>query len=283
MCGPDGMNRFEFQRRFEKAKENLGKDDSARLCLTPISWIEKALPRNYSLERLHCLDDFFPRREKKANLSEFIIVHVILNCQLLRASTDVEGGGFICDGGEHDPDAVRYAPAYCDDDLLPDRDFVYRTLVAFLPGAGVLYCPSEHCGAKVGVEGSLIPLDMSWLRLHEDVTAGQGRRYSFGEDGSVKCCFFGEAGRSAAYDHCLASVHWSSLWPEHHAVSGASNAVLRCRWTAHAPRLCCGSGLIICMACDLSWPGIQQVLGQIKVYPHWWAVLCSGLPSLAHT
>ena len=192
MCGPDGMDRFEFQRRFEKAKENLGKDDSARLCLTPISWIEKALPRNYSLERLHCLDDFFPRQEKRANLSEFIIMDVILNRRLLRASADVEGGGIIRDGGEHDPDAVRYAPAYCDDDLLPDRDFLYRTLIAFLPGAGVLYCPREHRGAEVGVEGSLIPLDMSWLRLHENVTAGQGRRYSFGEDSYVKC-FFGES------------------------------------------------------------------------------------------
>ena len=31
-----GLDSFEFQRRFEKAKENLGKDDSAFLCLTPI-------------------------------------------------------------------------------------------------------------------------------------------------------------------------------------------------------------------------------------------------------
>jgi hypothetical protein len=66
---------------------------------------------------------------------------------------------------------------------------------AFLPGAGVLYCPREHCGAKVGAEGSLIPLDMTWLRLHEDVTAGQGRRYSFGEDGYVKCFSLGKTSR----------------------------------------------------------------------------------------
>jgi hypothetical protein len=38
MCGPDGMDRFEFKRRFEKAKKDLGKDDSARLVhTTPIS------------------------------------------------------------------------------------------------------------------------------------------------------------------------------------------------------------------------------------------------------
>ena len=30
MCGPDGMERFEFKCRFEKAKKDLGKDDCSR-------------------------------------------------------------------------------------------------------------------------------------------------------------------------------------------------------------------------------------------------------------
>jgi hypothetical protein len=44
---------------------------------------------------------------KGANLSEFIIMDVILNCRLVWASADVEGGGIICDGGDRDPGAVR--------------------------------------------------------------------------------------------------------------------------------------------------------------------------------
>ena len=128
------------------------------------------------MERLHCLADFFPEEEKRANLSEFIIIDVILNHRRVRASADVEGGGIICNGGDHDPDAVRYAPAHCNDDLLQAGDFKYRSLIAFLPGAGVLHCPRERCGTKVGVAGSLvIPLDMSWLRLNKDVTAERGR------------------------------------------------------------------------------------------------------------
>ena len=119
---------------------------------------------------------------------------VILNRRLVRASADVEGGGIIRNGGDHDPDAVRYAPAYCDDDLLQDSDFKYRTLIAFLPGAGVLYCPRERRGAEVGVVGSLIPLDMSWLRLNNDVTTDRERHYSFGDDSYVKC-FFGKGQR----------------------------------------------------------------------------------------
>ena len=37
MNGSDGMDRFEFKRRFKKAKKDLGKDDSARLHMTPVS------------------------------------------------------------------------------------------------------------------------------------------------------------------------------------------------------------------------------------------------------
>jgi hypothetical protein len=74
-----------------EGEEGLGKDGSARLCLTPISWIDWALRRNYSLERLHCLNDLFPQQEKRANLSEFIVMDVILNRRLVRASADVEG------------------------------------------------------------------------------------------------------------------------------------------------------------------------------------------------
>ena len=64
MYGPDGIDRFEFKRRFDVAKKNLGKDGSARLCLTLISWIDGALLCNYLLERLHCFDDFFPWQER---------------------------------------------------------------------------------------------------------------------------------------------------------------------------------------------------------------------------
>jgi hypothetical protein len=46
-------------------------------------------------------------------------VDVILNRRLVRAPADVEGSGIICNGGDYDPDAVRYAlAAYCKDDLL---------------------------------------------------------------------------------------------------------------------------------------------------------------------
>ena len=55
---------------------------------------------------------------------------------LIVASADVEGDGIICHGGDHDPDAVRnYTPANCNNDLLQDSNFKYRTLIVFLPNA----------------------------------------------------------------------------------------------------------------------------------------------------
>ena len=112
MCGPDGIDCFEFKRRFDMAKKNLRKDGSARLCLKPISWIDGALLCNYLLERLHCLDNFFPWQEKRGNnLSKFMIMDVILNHCLVQASADIEqGDGIIHNGSVHDPDAMRYAP-----------------------------------------------------------------------------------------------------------------------------------------------------------------------------
>jgi hypothetical protein len=83
------MDCFKFKHCFEKAKKKVGMGGLACLCLTPISWIDGALPRKYSLERLRCLDNFFPRQEKRANLLEFIIIDVILNYWLVRVSADV--------------------------------------------------------------------------------------------------------------------------------------------------------------------------------------------------
>ena len=46
-----------------------------------------------------------------------MIMDVILNRCLVQVSADVEGGGIICHGGVHDPDAVRYyAPAFCNNE-----------------------------------------------------------------------------------------------------------------------------------------------------------------------
>ena len=62
-----------------------------------------------------------------------MIMDVILNRRLVQASADTEqGDGIIHDGSVYDPDAMRYAPAYCNNDLSQDSDFKYRTLIAFL-------------------------------------------------------------------------------------------------------------------------------------------------------
>ena len=69
---------------------------------------------------------------------------VILNHRLVQASADVEGGGIIYDGGDHDPDAVRYAPVYCNDDLLLDKDFIIELWLHSFLVLVVLYSVVIH-------------------------------------------------------------------------------------------------------------------------------------------
>ncbi len=136
----------------------------ANICGTPLRWVEFGVcPDVYPIERLRPLDDVLPRCGISYHLSEFILLmDVILNHRLLQR----EGA----DGGSpttpaHDPDVVVMALAYDVEDLLDDADYKYRTMIAFLPGAGIFYCARERrCGIHGGVGGALIQLDMSWLR-----------------------------------------------------------------------------------------------------------------------
>jgi hypothetical protein len=103
---------------------------------------------------------------------------VILNHRLLQ----LEGA----DGGSstapvHDPDVVLMAAAYDVEDLLDNTDYKYRTIILFLPGAGIFYCAHEKRCVIYG--GALIQVDTSWFLLRKDVNAPPtGRQFAFGCD-----------------------------------------------------------------------------------------------------
>jgi hypothetical protein len=115
------------------------------------------------------------------DLSEFFLMDVILNRRIVASRNDD-------DVAEPDPDSVVMVRAYGDDDLVDDVDFKYRTLVAFLPRAGVFYCARERRRSEVGCNKAHIQLDASWFRFREDalVVAPNNGRFSFGVGGYVK-------------------------------------------------------------------------------------------------
>ena len=92
------------------------------------------------------------------DLSEFFLMDVILNRRIVASRNDD-------DVAEPDPDSVVMVRAYGDDDLVDDVDFKYRTLVAFLPSAGVFYRARERRRSEVGCNKAHIQLDASWFRF----------------------------------------------------------------------------------------------------------------------
>ena len=67
--------------------------------------------------------------------------------------------------GKLGEDDVIMAPASEEKDLDDVNNFKYRTLLAFLPGAGVFYSVRDWQRKSEGVEGSRIATDMSWFHL----------------------------------------------------------------------------------------------------------------------
>ena len=75
--------------------------------------------------------------------------------------------------------------AACNDsDMEENMDFRYRTVLGFLPGAGVFYDCCDRRRIECGVEKSIVQLDMSWLRL--SASEGSPRQLIFGTQGYVK-------------------------------------------------------------------------------------------------
>ena len=158
LCDRFGRERGFVERLFrdmmekDRGKVGGGKvPGEANICGTPLRWVEFGLcPDVYPIKRLCSLDDVFPRCGITYHLSEFILMDVILNRRLLQR----EGA----DGGSpttpaHDLDVV-VASAYDVEDLLDNADYMYRTMIAFLPGAGIFYCACQRrCGIHGGVGG----------------------------------------------------------------------------------------------------------------------------------
>ena len=127
-----------------------------------------------------------------AGNGDFFLMDVILNRELQRSTVDAR---------LRDPDDVVMVSAKWDKaNLEPECDFKYRSLVAYLPGAGVFYCCRERRPAAVGLPNTPVQHSASWLRITEDLgPSPTAQRCSFGADGFVRR-FYEE------------SVDWVSAW-----------------------------------------------------------------------
>jgi hypothetical protein len=128
------------------------------LCATPVQWFQESFGHHqYRVHQLNSMDEMFPSHGMRDDLSEFFLIEIILNRRIVPEQNN--------NVAEPDPDSVVMVQAYGNGDLVDDVDFKYRTLVAFLPGAGVFSCARECRQLEVGCNKAYIQLDASWFRF----------------------------------------------------------------------------------------------------------------------
>ena len=183
-CTPLTNARSGMRTRFEEAvsRGTASVAGSSCICATPVQWFEEGFGPQYRISRVIFASDVLPRKQgQHDDLSVFFLMDVILHRQL---RTRIRGGAQPLFSDE-----IVWARADDERDLEDESDFKYRTLIAYLPGAGVFYCARDFYGARdspwaeEGVKGAHIPRCDSWLRLNND---DRGRTCPLGHSGYVK-------------------------------------------------------------------------------------------------
>ena len=156
--------------------------DAACIGKTPLNWISWAYKCDAPIQLRNVGEMFRESGAVSEFLDEFYLMDVILNRCPYR---DGDEASPSLEEGEVD-DCVRLVRSYKPEDEADKNDYKFRAMVLFLPQSGVFYCARERRDECVGVPKTLIPLDMSWLRLERKDGPGGSVSYTFGEGGYVK-------------------------------------------------------------------------------------------------
>ncbi|KAI2497449.1 hypothetical protein MHU86_17053 [Fragilaria crotonensis] len=184
---PGSPDEILFRKTFHLDVENDCRyPGDVKLCGTPMSFILNSLntvyQHDYDVLQLSSISDMFTEHDANAGTSvDFVqkvyLMDVILNRSMSPSSSPAPLAG---EGVLVDPDIVAVMRCFEDDDLMDSVDFKFRTCLAFIPDAGIFYCARERHHPDSGVDNTLIPLDMSWLRLHHCHDCNGSGVYTFG-------------------------------------------------------------------------------------------------------
>jgi hypothetical protein len=215
--------REAFIKRFQLSAKKEGNRTFGEptICNTPTRWIADAFKCNQPF-CLREMGDMFPSHGTTSEyLDELYIMDVVLNQRLhpdnddnnndcddnMDVTDDRDGNNnnnnnncsFVDKRDDNDskspvvPDEV--VPVWCckPEDLNDEFDYKFGTMLLLMPQCGVFYCARERRKEDAGIAKSLIPLDMSWLRMTREVmpissgSAGVAEvSYAFGNDSYVK-------------------------------------------------------------------------------------------------
>jgi hypothetical protein len=177
------------------------------VCRTSATWIAGAYGCDIALPLRSAADMFPSSGMMSCFLNEIYVMDVILNRAPCSEEPALKSAKKAPTGDDDDVVLVR---SYCEDDLHDDNDYKFRTMILFLPQCGVFYCARERRHEDVGVAGTLVALDMSWLRLQRRYNRAEERvSYTFGEGGYVKRFHLEKTDESLHSDDCYLKV---SAW-----------------------------------------------------------------------
>ena len=134
-------------------------------------------------------DIFSENGERNPFHHEVLVMNVILNramCEPLDKEKTTARRGGKKKVPIVDPDQVTMVRCFRPENQDASIDWKFRTMICYIPAAGVFYCLRERRRKDVGIEHTLIPFDMSWLRMHRDVGVDGRVSYGFGEGGYVR-------------------------------------------------------------------------------------------------
>jgi hypothetical protein len=145
---------------------------------------------NSAIVQLRLLDDMFISNGFGSKyLTGFILMDVIVNRKITQTAAAASGGSCgTATAASGNRDEILFPPAYEGKDLEYKNDNKYRTLLAFLPGAGLFFCGKEWRKKTEGVKGSRVHLEMSWFQLRRtgEPPSMSYFHIQFGEDGYVE-------------------------------------------------------------------------------------------------
>jgi hypothetical protein len=203
-------DRSAFVDRFCSFKTGEAKPAcpyTGTVCRTNADWIAGAYGCDIALPLQSAADMFPSSGMMSCFLNEIYVMDVILNRAPCSEEPALKSAKKAATGDEDDVVLVR---SYCEDDLHDDNDYKFRTMILFLPQCGVFYCARERRHEDVGVAGTLVALDMSWLRLRRRYDRVEKRvSYTFGEGGYVKRFHVENTDESLrSYDYYLKLSAW---------------------------------------------------------------------------
>jgi hypothetical protein len=208
-----GYAHWSFEEYFDKAALSGKRDGDVEICCqTPVRWIEAGIlgpnsgsvwhHQDVEITRMREMGDMFSENGVRNPFHhEVFVMDVILNRAMCEPSATTPKMGDKKELPAVDPDQVAMVRCFKPENQDASVDWKFRTMICFIPAAGVFYCLRERRRKDVGIENTMIPFDMSWLRMRRHVGVDGKASYGFADGGYVRR--FATGLGSCPKDNCI--------------------------------------------------------------------------------